>query len=190
MGQGQRVGYIRVSSEGQNTARQLDGIQVDRVFEDKLSGKDTNRPQLQAMVEYVREGDEIVCHEMSRLARNLDDLRRLVQELTKRGVKVTFVKESMTFAGDDNPMSLLMLSMMGAFAEFERSIIRSRVAEGIAQAKKIPGKYVGRKPSLTQAQANELRQRAHAGEKKAVLARAFGISRETLYAYIRAGSAA
>ena len=190
MGQGQRVGYIRVSSEGQNTARQLDGVQVDRTFEEKISGKDTNRPQLQAMLEYVREGDEVVCHEMSRLARNLDDLRRLVQELTKRGVRVSFLKEAMTFAGDDSPMSLLMLSMMGAFAEFERSIIRSRVAEGIAQAKKIPGKYAGRKPSLTPAQASQLRERARAGEKKTSLATEYGISRETLYAYLRAGAAA
>lgn len=190
MGQGQRVGYIRVSSEMQNTARQLDGIQVDRVFEDKLSGKDANRPQLQAMLEYVREGDEILVHSMDRLARNLDDLRRLVQELTKRGVKVTFVKESMSFAGDDSPMSLLMLSMMGAFAEFERSIIKSRVAEGIAQAKKIPGKYTGRKPALSPAQASQLRERAKNGEKKTALAAEYGISRETLYAYLRAGSAA
>ena len=142
------------------------------------------------MLEYVREGDEIICHEMSRLARNLDDLRRLVQELTKRGVKVTFVKESMTFAGDDNPMSLLMLSMMGAFAEFERSITKSRVAEGIAQAKKIPGKYAGRKPALSPTQASQLRARAQAGEKKTALAAEYGISRETVYAYLRAGSAA
>jgi len=190
MGQGQRIGYIRVSTSIQSTARQLDGVQIDRVFEDKLSGKDTHRPQLQAMLDFCREGDEILVHSMDRLARNLDDLRRLVQTLTRRGVKVTFVKESMTFVGDDNPMSLLMLSMMGAFAEFERSIIRSRVAEGIALARKIPGKYVGRKPALTSAQATQLRERARAGEKKTALAVEYGISRETLYAYLRAGSAA
>jgi len=190
MSEGQRVGYIRVSTAAQNSARQLDGVQLDRVFEEKLSGKDTNRPQLQAMLAYVRQGDEILCHEMSRLARNLDDLRRLVLELTTRGVKVTFLKESMTFAGDDSPMSMLMLNMMGAFAEFERNIIKSRVAEGIAQAKKIPGKYKGRKPSLTLAQATELRERAKKGEKKTALAAEFGISRETLYAYLRAGAAA
>ena len=184
MAHGQRVGYVRVSAEHQNTARQLDGVQVDRVFEEKISGKNTDRPQLEAMLAYVREGDEVVVHSMDRLARNLDDLRKLVRALTKIGVKVTFVKESMTFTGDDSGMSLLMLSLLGAFAEFERSLLLERQREGIAIAK-ARGAYKGRKPSLTQDQAVQLRARAQAGEKKAVLAREFGISRETLYAYLR-----
>jgi DNA invertase Pin-like site-specific DNA recombinase len=189
MGQGQRVGYIRVSSEGQNTARQLEGVQVDRTFEEKISGKNTNRPQLESMLAYVRQGDEVLAHDMSRLARNLDDLRRLVRDLTGRGVRVTFIKEGMTFTGEDSPMSTLMLSMMGAFAEFERSLILDRQREGIAIAK-TEGKYKGRKPTLTPAQATQLRARAQKGEKKTALAAEYGISRETLYAYIRAGSAA
>jgi len=189
MSQGQRVGYVRVSSENQNTARQLEGVQVDRIFEEKISAKNSNRPQLEAMLTYVREGDEVVVHSMDRLARNLDDLRRLVHELTSRGVRVSFTKEAMTFNGEDSPMSTLMLSMMGAFAEFERALIFERQREGIAIAK-IEGKYKGRKPTLSPAQASQLRARAQAGEKKAVLAREFGISRETLYAYLRAGSAA
>ena len=186
MTKGQRVGYVRVSSEGQNTARQLDGVPVDRIFEDKVSGKSTDRPQLEAMLAFVREGDEVLVHSMDRLARNLDDLRRLVQSLTKKGVKVTFVKETMTFTGDDSSLSLLMLSMMGAFAEFERSLLLERQREGIALAK-ARGAYKGRKPSLTQDQAMQLRAKAAAGEKKAVLAREFNISRETLYQYLRVG---
>jgi len=140
------------------------------------------------MLAYVRVGDEILVHSMDRLARNLDDLRRLVQTVTKRGVKVTFVKECMTFTGEDSPMSTLMLSMMGAFAEFERSLILERQREGIALAK-LEGKYKGRKPSLTSAQALQLRERAKAGEKKTALAAEYGISRETLYQYLRVGAA-
>jgi DNA invertase Pin-like site-specific DNA recombinase len=147
-----------------------------------------DRPELEAMLAYVRENDEIFIHSMDRLARNLDDLRRLVQKLTKAGVKVTFVKEGMTFTGDDSPMSLLMLSMMGAFAEFERSLILERQREGIAIAKKA-GVYKGRKPKLNADQVQQIRLRAKAGESKSDLARIFGISRETLYSYLRSRTA-
>ncbi len=184
MAQGQRVGYIRVSSVDQNTDRQLDGVQLDRTFTDKASGKDTQRPQLDALLEFVREGDMVICHSMDRLARNLDDLRKLVISLTKKGISVQFVKESLTFTGEDSPMSMLLLSMLGAVAEFERSMIRERQREGIAIAKG-KGLYTGRKPSLTQEQAAELRKRAASGEKKTALAEEFGISRETLYSYLR-----
>ena len=119
---------------------------------------------------------------MDRLARNLDDLRRIVTELTERGVQVQFVKEEMVFTGEDSAMSKLLLSVMGAFAEFERSLLKERQREGIALAKKA-GVYKGRKPSLTPEKAIELRARIAAGEKKAGLAREFGISRETLYQY-------
>lgn len=186
MGHYQKVGYIRVSAQHQNTARQLDGVQLDKIFEEKASAKNLDRPQLEAMLDYVREGDEVVVHSMDRLARNLDDLRKLVQNLTRRKVKVTFQKESMTFTGDDTSLSLLMLSMMGAFAEFERSLLLERQREGIAKAK-VRGVYKGRKPSLTADQAAQLRIRAEAGEKKAVLAREFGVSRDTLYRYLRVG---
>jgi DNA invertase Pin-like site-specific DNA recombinase len=182
---GKRVGYIRVSSVDQNTVRQLEGIRLDRVFTDKASGKDTKRPQLEAMLEFVREGDLVVCHSMDRLARNLDDLRRLVMGLTKRGIRVEFVKESLTFTGEDSPMATLLLSMLGAVSEFERALIKERQREGIAIAKK-NGVYKGRKPSLTPEQAGELRKRVAAGEKKAGIARDFNISRETLYQYLRA----
>jgi DNA invertase Pin-like site-specific DNA recombinase len=135
-------------------------------------------------VGFVREDDTVVVHSMDRLARNLDDLRKLVSTLTKRGIKVQFVKESLTFSGEDSPMAMLLLSMLGAVAEFERSMIRERQREGIAIAK-TKGVYLGRKPALTPEQAAELRRRVEAGDKKAVIAREFGISRETLYQYAR-----
>jgi DNA invertase Pin-like site-specific DNA recombinase len=117
---GQRVGYVRVSTADQNTQRQLDGHQLDRLFTDRLSGKDTARPQLEAMLRYLREGDTLLVHSMDRLACNLDDLRRLVRELTGRGVRVSFVKEGLTFTGEDSPMATLLLSVMEAFAERTR----------------------------------------------------------------------
>src|SRR5580704_11144537 len=98
---GKRVGYVRVSSLDQNTGRQLEGLDLDRTFTDRASGKDVKRPQLQAALEYLRDGDVLVVHSMDRLARNLDDLRRIVTELTARGVQVQFVKEGMVFTGED-----------------------------------------------------------------------------------------
>jgi DNA invertase Pin-like site-specific DNA recombinase len=182
------VAYVRVSSVDQNTERQLEGIQSlspDKIFTDKCSGKDTNRPQLEAMLSYVREGDTLVVHSLDRLGRNLDDLRRLVNLMTGRGVAVQFLKENLTFTGDDSSMSKLLFNMLGSFAEFERSLIRERQREGIAVAKKA-GVYRGRKPSLTAEQADDLRKRVASGQKKAVLAREFGVSRETLYQYLHA----
>src|ERR1700678_100838 len=104
---GQRIGYKRVSTVDQSTVRQLDGVLVDKVFEDKASGKNTDRPQLVLCLEFLRDGDTLVVHSMDRLARNLVDLRRMVSELTAKGVKVEFVKESLTFTGRDSPMANL-----------------------------------------------------------------------------------
>jgi DNA invertase Pin-like site-specific DNA recombinase len=176
---GQRVGYLRVSSLDQNEVRQLEGLALDKTFTDKASGKDVNRPQLEAMQSFVREGDTVFCHSMDRLARNLDDLRRILLGLTERGIHIVFVKENLTFTGEDSPMSNLLLSVMGAFAQFERELIRERQREGIAIAKR-EGKYSGRKPSLTPARAAELRRRVAGGGSRAALAREFGISRDTL----------
>lgn len=180
-----RVGYIRVSSVGQNTDRQLNGIDVDRTFTDKASGKDVARPQLAELTRFVRDGDTVVVHSMDRLARNLDDLRRIVHTLTGKGVRVEFVKENLTFSGEDSPMANLLLSVMGAFAEFERELLRERQAEGIAKARQ-RGAYKGRKKSLAEHQIRTLIDRAAAGEAKTLLAKEFGISRETVYAYLRA----
>jgi DNA invertase Pin-like site-specific DNA recombinase len=182
---GQRIGYIRVSTLDQNPDRQLENISVDRVFTDHASGKDVARPQLDALLRFAREGDTIVVHSMDRLARNLDDLRRIVRSLTDRGIQVAFVKEQLTFTGEDAPMATLLLSVMGAFAEFERALIRERQREGIALAKQ-RGAYRGRKKALAAEAVADLQRRVAAGEKKAHIARDLGISRETLYQYLRA----
>lgn len=181
---GQRVGYVRVSTSEQNTDRQLEGMQLDRIFTDKASGKDVKRPELEAMLRFVRENDTVVVHSMDRLARNLDDLRRIVKELTGRGIRVEFVKESQVFTGEDSPMANMLLSMLGAVAEFERSLIKERQKEGIALAK-ARGVYTGRKLILSPDQIADLKQRVEQGVPKAKVARDFNISRETVYQYLR-----
>lgn len=181
---GQVVGYVRVSTFDQNENRQLEGVLVDRMFLDKASGKDVNRPQLALMLSFVREGDTIVCHSMDRLGRNLDDLRKMVLGLTARGVHVRFIKESLTFTGEDSPMANLLLSVMGAFAQFERELIRERQREGIELAKKA-GAYRGRKHSLSLERAAELRRRISKGENRSSLAREFGVDRTTVYRYAK-----
>ena len=163
---GQRIGYIRVSSLDQHEDRQLEGIEVAKTFTDKASGKDTKRPQLEILMSFVRTGDTVVVHSMDRLARNLDDLRRIVQTLTGRGVRIEFVKEHLSFTGEDLPMASLMLSVMGAFAEFERALIHERQREGIALAKQ-RGAYKGRKKSLSEAQVGQLRAELATGISKA-----------------------
>lgn len=182
---GKQIGYVRVSTLDQSTERQLEGVSLDKTFTDKASGKDTCRPQLQAALEYLREGDTLHVHSMDRLARNVDDLRGIVKGLTAKGVLVRFHKEGLTFTGEDSPMSNLLLSMLGAVAEFERALIRERQREGIAIAKG-KGIYKGRKKALTEAQVGELRVKASmSGQSKTALAQEYGISRETLYQYIR-----
>ena len=132
---GQRIGYIRVSSIDQNPDRQLEGVEIDRVFIDKVSAKDVSRPELQNLLSFAREGDTIVVHSMDRLARNLDDLRSIVKSQTEKGIQIEFIKEGLTFSGEDSPMATLLLSVMGAFAEFERALIKERQREGIELAK-------------------------------------------------------
>lgn len=178
---GQVVGYVRVSSVGQNPERQVEALAgCERLFTDRLSGKNADRPALTELVGYVRDGDTVRVASLDRLARNLDDLRRLVTDLTGKGVRVEFIKEGLTFTGEDSAMSKLLLSVMGAFAEFERSLIRERQAEGIAVAK-ANGVYKGRKPALTVQQVSEAQERVSAGVPKAKVARDLGVSRQTLY---------
>jgi DNA invertase Pin-like site-specific DNA recombinase len=182
---GQRIGYVRVSSADQNEGRQLEHLgELDRLFVDKASGKHTERPKLQELLNYAREGDTIVVHSMDRLARNMDDLRQLVKTQAARGICVQFIKENLIFTGDDSPMANLMLAVLGAVAQFERDLIKERQQEGIALAKK-RGVYKGRKKSLSPEQIQEVRRRVAVGEKKLPLAKEFGISRETLYQYLR-----
>jgi DNA invertase Pin-like site-specific DNA recombinase len=135
-------------------------------------------------MKFASDGDTVFVHRMDRLARNLDDLRRIVQELNGRGVKIEFVKEQLSFSGEDSPMTRLLLSVMGAFAELERSLTRECQREGVALAKD-RGACKGRRSSLSEEQRAELRSRATAGESKKQLAKEYGISRETVYQYLR-----
>lgn len=182
---GQLVGYIRVSSVDQNTERQLEGVQLDKVFTDKASGKDTNRPQLQAAMEWVRAGDTLIVHSMDRLARNVEDMLRIVREMTRKGVSVKFSKENMIFDPEScDPRNMLMFTMLSAFSQFERALIRERQREGIAIAK-AKGKYQGGKPKLNAEQIASLRQWVESGVPKAEVARRLTITRETVYQYLR-----
>lgn len=184
---GQIVGYIRVSTNEQNTGRQtaqLKGQNLDVTFTDHSSGKSMERPELEKMLAHVRAGDTIIVPSMDRLARNVRDLRTLVDGLTDRGVVVKFLKENLTFTGEANSVAKLMLNIMGAVAEFERELLLERQRDGIAVAK-ADGKYRGGKFKLKDAQVVELRKRSDKGENKAALAREFKISRQTLYDYLK-----
>lgn len=180
---GKSVGYIRVSTVEQNTDRQLAGVKLDKVFTDKCSGGSTNRPALQEMLDWIREEDVLYVHSMDRLARSLVDLRGVVDQVNAKGAVVKFVKENLEFAGQDSPMSDLMLNLLGAVAQFERALIRERQREGIEAAKK-RGVYRGRRKSLTDCQILELREKVKNGIPKSRLAREFGISRGTVYTYL------
>lgn len=175
-----QFGYIRVSSVDQNTDRQLDGIKLDRIFEEKISGKTKNRPILQECLGHLRSGDTLHVHSMDRLARNLKDLQSIVEELTAKGIVVQFHKENLTFTDDTGAMSKLMLQIMGAVAEFERSLIKERQMEGIQKAKEM-GKHLGRKAALNDDQMQELQMMVETGKPKKDVAIHFGISRQTLY---------
>jgi DNA invertase Pin-like site-specific DNA recombinase len=180
---GKTVFYARVSSLEQRADRQVTGISVDKVFEDKCSGKDTNRPQLQACLEYLRDGDTLVVHSIDRLARSLRDLLNIVQELLARKVSIRFIKEGMDFNGDNpNPTQDLYLNILGAVAEFERALIRERQAEGIALARQRNAyDKCGRKPSLTPKQIEDIKGRLALGEPLAPIAKEYGVSRQTIY---------
>src|SRR4051794_25503035 len=106
MESGKRVGYIRVSTVDQNTERQLEAIKLDKTFTEKASGKDAHRPRLKAALDFLREGHTLVVHSMDRLARNVEDMLRMVRELTSEGIAVEFIKERLTFRGKDAPMAI------------------------------------------------------------------------------------
>ena len=180
------VGYIRVSSANQNTDRQLDGLFLDKVFEEKRSGKSaSDREALQACIDYSREGDTLHIHSIDRLARNLADLQTLVGRLTDKGVTVKFHKESLTFTCDTtNHMTILMMQMMGAFAEFERSMIKERQKEGIEKALRKGTKF-GAKPKFTNEQIENIKSRRESGISVIALAEEFDTSRQTIYSMLR-----
>jgi DNA invertase Pin-like site-specific DNA recombinase len=176
------IGYIRVSSNSQNTDRQLDGIQLDKTFTEKQSGKSaSDREQLQMCINYAREGDTLHIHSIDRLARNLVDLQSLVERITAKGITVQFHKEGLTFTADiTNPMNKLMMQMMGAFAEFERSIIKERQREGIDKAM-AKGIKFGAKPKFNDDQIAEIKARRVAGMSVAMIAQELNVSRQTVY---------
>ena len=184
---GQQIGYIRVSTVTQNTDRQLHGIELDKVFEDKCSGKDTNRPKLTECLAYLRDGDTLHCHSIDRLARSLRDLLNIVEDLLGRGVKIVFHKEGMEFGGSNpNPSQALYLNILGAVAEFERQMIRERQAEGIALARQRNAyDKCGRKCLLTPKQIDEIKLRLANGEPLAPIAREYKVSRQTIYLHCK-----
>lgn len=174
---GQRVAYRRVSTVEQDTARQLDGMEFDAEFEDKASGKDTKRPQLEAMLRHVRAGDCVYVHSIDRLARNTSDLLRLVEVVTgEKGADLHFVKEGLTFNGNKaDPMQTLMATMLGAFAQFERAMIRERQREGIEIAKS-EGRYKGGKAKLSAEQAQTMLLRVAAGSRRLLSRGSMGLA--------------
>jgi len=177
-----KVGYIRVSSVDQNTARQLDGIELDKIFEEKLSGKNiTDRPELQTCLNFLREGDFLLVHSIDRLARNQRDLQNIVGDLVAKGVSIKFITENLEFGNKDNPMGNLMLQMMGAFAEFERTMIKSRQREGIRKAKE-RGQQFGRH-SLKKKIILEIYSRLDSGKTAKEIAFALDIGSSTIYKY-------
>lgn len=176
----QTVGYVRVSSQGQNTARQLQGIKLDKEFVDKVTGSNMDREKLKECILYARDGDTVIVESIDRLARNLRDLQEILGTLTKKGVIVKFIKENLTFTGNDDAMSTLMLQMMGAFAEFERTMIRSRQREGI-NAAKIAGKHLGRPPKTSKTLINEAKKFKEQGISIRQIAFKLNVSRATIY---------
>jgi len=176
-----RVGYRRVSTVDQNLDRQELG-EIDRVFEEKISGKNKDRAALQEMIAFVREGDEVVVFSIDRLARDLRDLQSIISQLNEKGVTISFLSERLSFGSESNDaFAKLQLQMMGAFAEFERNIIHKRQAEGIAKAK-AKGVYLGRKRSIDDKRVYELSQRGLAASS---IAREMGITRQSVYRILK-----
>ena len=180
------VGYVRVSTAEQNTGRQFEGfkkagIKLEKVFEEKISGKDRERPKLQAMMDYVREGDTVYIESYSRLARNTMDLLNINTELNKKCVTVISLKESYDTS---TPQGKAMLGFMSVMAEFERDLIKERQAEGIAIAK-AQGKFakpITPKPADWKELYSQYKQRELTAT---ALAKKLGISRSLLYKWIR-----
>lgn len=175
------IAYRRVSTLEQNTDRQLSDLAVafDKEFEDKASGKDTNRPQLQALLSVLRKGDTVYVHSMDRLGRDMTDLRNLIREITDKGADLVLYKENITCKPEgQSPMSDLILNIFASVAEFERKMIKERIREGIAKAK-AEGKYKGRTADMRK--KAEMRRRIEDGQKPSQIAEELGVSERTVY---------
>ena len=174
------IGYVRVSTVEQNEARQLEslkGYDIDRWYTEKVSGKDLNRPELQKMLDFAREGDTIYIHDFSRISRSVKDLLSLIDTLEAKKVHLVSVKENLDTS---TPAGRLMLTMIGAINEFERANLLERQREGIAIAK-AKGKYKGRKAIEIDKSFIDGYQRYLARKiNKLQLAKELGISRPTL----------
>jgi DNA invertase Pin-like site-specific DNA recombinase len=187
----QVVGYVRVSTVGQNTDRQLVDVEVDRIFTEKASGKSIGtRPVLKECMSYVREGDVLCVHSMDRLARNTEELLAIVRELTCKGVTVRFIKENLTFSGSDaDPFKTLMLNMLASFGQFERELINERRREGVAAARS-KGKKFGAPPKLTAELASKIDALLRDGKGKRETARLVGLGEATIYRYLASKASA
>ena len=175
----QKVAYVRVSTEEQNDARQREALAsygIDRFFIDHASGKTANRPQLQEMLKYIREGDAVYISEFSRLGRSTMDLLQLVQQIQDSGAKLISLKESFDTS---TPAGKLQMTMLAAIAEFERAMILERQREGIAIAKR-EGKYKGRKQIQIPDIGKYYDQYMRREKNKVQIATELGISRNTL----------
>lgn len=186
MGSSAKIGYVRVSTVEQNTARQLVGITLDRVFEEKVSAKNNgNRPVLREMLGFIRDGDDLYVHSMDRLARNLKDLLTLVTTISDKGVTLHFVKENLTFEAKAKatPFNKLLLDLLGSVVEFERELILERQREGIAQAK-ARGAYKGRKP-IAPEKIEKAKELLAQGMTRTEAAKTVGMGRTTLFLYLK-----
>lgn len=181
-----KVGYKRVSSVDQNPERQLSGLELDKVFEDKVSGSTIKRPQLKACLNYLREGDTLFVHSIDRLARNLSDLLQIIQDLMGKGVSLKFIKEGLSFEAESegNPFQKLQLQILGSVAEFERSLIRERQREGIAKAKE-KGKHLGRPKKITDDIRKQIMSMVDEGLPQPEIARRLKISRQSVWRAVR-----
>lgn len=183
----QAIAYVRVSTTDQCTTRQTEGmkhIYINRVFEEKVSAKDKERPELRNCINYVREGDTLYIYSIDRLARSLSDLQSLIDEIVSKGATVTFIKESQSYSRDNsNPFNKVLLQVLGAFAEFERNIMLERQAEGIAKAK-LHGTKTGR-PFGKQPLDPSLRPKAIDLSKQGLnitqIAKSLNLSRASIY---------
>ena len=181
-----KIGYIRVSTQEQNTIRQevlMKSLGVDEIYIDRMSGKNANRPELQKMMEYVRKGDTVIVESISRFARNTRDLLELVEKLTAKGVEFVSLKENIDTT---TPQGRFMLTVFGALAELERENILERQREGIEIAKS-EGKYKGRKPiDYDEAQMKALCKKWRAGEITATAAmKELGLKPNTFYRRVK-----
>lgn len=178
------IGYMRVSTADQETGRQLDNIVLDKVFEEKISSAAPNRPILAECLNYLREGDIFYVHSIDRLARNLIELQSIVSSLVDKGVEVRFYTENLTFSKGSSPMQELMLQVLGAFAQFERKLIKERQLEGINNAKR-QGRYLGRPKKISDEDKKVIIEMHQNGCTPSFIAEKFNVSLSLVYKLIK-----